>query len=565
MKKSICFFLAFSIILGFVLAGCGGSSGIDSTKSQLYVYNYNGGIGTLWLDILADEFEEKYKEISFEPGKKGVQIIVQRGKDSPTVLSNSMYQVLFTQGTPYNDFISKKQLIEITDIVVEKSLSDVSDGKENGTIADKMDKNQIEAFTAVDGKHYVLPHYECYPGLTYDVDLFIREKLFFKEGGGWTNIDSEKTVGPDGERNTYDDGLPSSYEEFYKLIKQMRKVGVTPFIWTGQYTNYVTMLILGLWVAYCGEDEYMLNVNFGSGEGEGVETEIITSFTETDLFTDTAFKGKEPNTQMVTITPEDGYKVFQQAGRYYAMTVLESILSDKGNFSDKINAVLSHTGAQEEFILSDLENKPIGMIIEGSYWYNEAVESGAVKRSVNVYKEKAQNRNFAWMPLPRQIKGTVIEGNGKKNTLIEELGSFCFINGTIKDKPNIINLAKTFLQFLYTDENLVKFTLITGVAKGVNYQIPSDKLATMNKYYQSLYKIRQDSDIIYPYSNHPIFVNNQSSFSSSATGNYWQSTIEGTPYAYPYPAFDAGKNAVQYFEGMKKTQSQWSNLYSRYW
>jgi hypothetical protein len=247
------------------------------------------------------------------------------------------------------------------------------------------------------------------------------------------------------------------------------------------------------------------------------------------------------------------------------MTVLESILSDEGNYSEKINAVLSHTGAQEEYIRSDLENKPIGMIIEGSYWYNEAVESGAVKRSINIYKEKAQNRNFKWMPLPRQILGSVTEGNGTKNTLIDELGSFCFINATIKDKPNIVNLAKTFLQYLYTDENLVKFTLITGVAKGVKYQIPSEKVAEMNHYYQSLYYIRQNSDIIYPYSDHPIFVNNQSTFSSSATGNFWQATVDGTPYAYPYPAFKAGKTAVQYFEGMRKTQEQWINSYSKYW
>ena len=67
------------------LAGCGkffddDSVTVDTTKTQLYAVTYNGGWGGEWLEVLGKEFEEIYKDTSFEEGKKGVQVVIKLGR-----------------------------------------------------------------------------------------------------------------------------------------------------------------------------------------------------------------------------------------------------------------------------------------------------------------------------------------------------------------------------------------------------------------------------------------------------------------------------------------------------
>ncbi len=552
MKKITCLLLL--LVMTMPLFSCGKRLTVDETKTQLYVYVYDGGVGTDWLQSIKAKFEAKYADRPFQPGtsKKGVEIVIAPGKDALTSLESSPYNVIFTEQVFYNDLISQKQLLDITDIVAEKTLEEVSDGLETGTIEDKLAAEQKDAITALDGKYYVIPHYESYSGITYDVKVFEDNELFFREGGGWTNIKTEMTVGPDGIRTTYDDGLPSSYEEFSQLLTRMYLMGVIPFIWSGQYATYTNNLVTGAWAAYAGKEEFMLSFNFGTGNGKDIATEVVTGFDAEN----------KPVTTNMTITPNTGYFTLQQAGRYYGLELLSTILSDARWYSDKIDTNLSHLDAQREYIYSDLEENPIGMIIEGSYWYNEA--KNAFRQSENTYKEKAKNRRFAWMPLPRQVSGSVTEGNGTRNTVLDTLSSFGFINANIQDRDYLVDLAKLFLQYCYTDEAMIDFTLNTGLPKALQYTIPSKTVATMNHYYQSINQIRLNSDIIYPYSSQEIFINNQSSFSLAGTSNFWASTVSGTPYAFPFTAFKAGKSAQDYFKGMWKDPVTWETMYGQY-
>ena len=46
--------------------GCGDKNGaeeIDSKRTQLYISNFDGGIGTQWLDNIEKLFEEEYKDV----------------------------------------------------------------------------------------------------------------------------------------------------------------------------------------------------------------------------------------------------------------------------------------------------------------------------------------------------------------------------------------------------------------------------------------------------------------------------------------------------------------------
>jgi hypothetical protein len=546
LRVSIFLLALFMVVL--VLASCWQHQGtIDTTKTQLYIYNYDGGIGTEWLERLKAKFEEQYKEESFEPEKKGVEIIIKRDKGNPSsTIAEDYNEIFFAEGINYNDLIVQGRLLDISDIVNETLPG------ESKSIADKLTAEKISAFTVLDGKHYVLPHYEIYSGVTYDVDLFEEKRLYFGTDGGYTNYAqsynenpelSLLSAGPDGIKGTYDDGLPATYEQFIKLCSDMKKMhGITPFVFTGSYPKYINHLMGALWAKYNGAKEFMYNVSFDSGSDT---TRVIVDF-----------NNDEPVISNLPVTPENGYITTWQAGKYYALNFIEKIVKNTWYDLDSARGTTSHMDAQTNYVFSRLENKPIAMIIEGSYWYNEAENS--IKRSERTYP-KAINRKLAWMPLPGVISGQVDETNGVKNTVYDTLSSFAFINANIKDNPNKVRLAKLFLQFCYKDENLQDFTLTTGVPKGVDYELTAEQYNSLNYYYKSIYDIKQNSDVVFPYSNSNIFVKHTADF--LLQGPVFQSTINNKTYTNLYSALmdtTANNNAKQYFNGMKITESQWN-------
>lgn len=541
------------MVSSLTFTGCGeGENKVDSTKTHLAVLNYDGGVGSEWLTNAAKRFEEKYADESFEEGKKGVVIDITNDKnDGKNGITTTNYAVWFSEGNMYNDYIASEQVMDITDIVTG-SLSDTTGGKETGTIADKLTEEQKNALTAIDGKYYVLPHYEVYTGLVYDIDLFDEYGYYFSTKDGFTNVAEDKTVGPDGVKGTTDDGLPSSYEELYTLMDQMVADGVIPFTWNASTENYVNDMFSGLTTSFAGKDEMMLNFTFDSKQS-GTKAQIIDSF-----------NGDKPVVKSVEVSNENGYVMSQIAGKYYAYELLEKIMSSD-NYHTKIDKSTSHLDVQEKYILSNLKagESPIAMMIEGSYWYNEASE--ALKRSENTYKDKAQNRKFGWMPLPVQYEGSVKEGKGKKNTVMESLNSFAFINAKFKDDAVVSKLAKMFLQFCYTDEELVEFSVTTGLPKGVTYDIPQEKLDTVEDYFQKdVLNTKLTSDVVYPYSNNPIFVNDQSSFMFLMHASVWQSTVDGQNFANYYAANKVGITAEDYFTNSFIDKVTWEDKYSDY-
>ena len=569
MKK---FKMLLAVLLSGVLAlglfaGCSSDSDeepIDDTKTQLYVYNYDGGVGSKWLEDVKADFEAAYAEKSFTAGKKGVQVRIERSKASNITLTNSVYNVIFTQGQRIFSNISQGLYLKITDIVKE-SLSNVTGGKETGNIESRLSDGYKDMLTAIDGEYYCLPHYETYDGIFYDKDVFEQYGLYIKEGGGFCDADAfdngvytgsgKLSVGPDGVRGTSDDGLPSSYEEFFALIDQMVIERVVPFIWTGQYISaYQDRLLNGVWAAYAGKDQMYQNFNFDSNAtGKNVKCDVVSSFDGSG----------NPVIEQTDVSLETGWKTSAQVGKYYALKFLEKIVSNSSYYSNKITGVLSHLDAQEEYINSNLEGKPIGMLIEGSYWYNEA--ETALKQSENTYKNAAKNRRFAMMELPRQTTGQVIEGHGTKNTLFDALQAYGFINANVKGDAEKEAVSKAFLQFCYTEEQLCKFTATTGTFWGLNYDVSDSMLSGLDNYKKSMVELRSKSDVVSPIASNKIYMNKQTDFMLEQGTTVMRSKVNGTDYSNP---FEVLKNktltAEEYFLGTIKDQLYWNNNYRDY-
>ena len=404
MKKIFIFSLVFFTVI--ILGSCfdrgeiPGGEAIQTDKTQLYVSNFNGGVGTEWLYQVKKKYEELHAEDSYEEGKKGVQVLIDPHKNNGyhmiSTFAGSTIDIMFNEYIRYNDWVAKDLFLDITDVVKGTAPG------EDKTIESKLYDEQ-KSFLQKDGKYYALPHYSVYQGLMYNIDLFDKKGLYFAKevdngNDGFVVKGEEKSCGPDGIYGTLDDGLPSSYEEFFKLCDYMVQRGVTPFVWTGQYANdYFQYLLNALYQTYEGKEDTMLNYTYDSGDKT---TEIITNIVNGNLVTEN-----------VKITEQNGYLLKQQPGRYYAIKFFSQIMSNGSYYHPYStgNLTFSHTDAQELYLESDLKNEPIAFLIEGTWWENEAKVSGAVDRTINKYGDIAKERNFGYFPLPKQITGRVEE------------------------------------------------------------------------------------------------------------------------------------------------------------
>ena len=562
MKKSLAskllaFAVAASMSIGFV--GCRtrtpeGTESIDTTKTQLYVSSLKCGLGNEWLDKAAERFETAYADERFENGKIGVQVILDKENTingAYLILPSSDWEVFFNENVPFNDYVSQGQLLDISDVVKNPAYG------EDVTIESKLSDTQKAGLSAYDGKYYVLPHYEAYRGLSYNVKVFEDNRLFFAKDKNNANngfiitVSDERSPGPNGVSGDYDDGLPATAEEFFKLCDKMVSVGVTPFVWPGANIEYSEYIVDAFAAAYMGAEEFYYNYSFDSGNKT---TEVITGF-----------NGDDPIIEEKSISTENGYLIRQQAGKYYGYQVFKRIIDNIGTYvyplSDN-NSTFTHYDAQEEFLSGEFEGRPIGMICDGNYWWNEAGMSGAYDRTVGSFGDKAreENREFAWMPLPGIWSAAAGETPVTQPVLTDLTKAYAFINANIADKPHKVKLAKEFLSFCYTDDSLREFTRTTGVAKGLNYQLESADYEALSSLGKSCWQLREKLEVVHQVSANRMFIENQYEF----TTYLHDSTVSGAPYRTPMTAFKANVSAKDYFMGTWIDENDWKTTYGKY-
>ena len=443
---------------------------VDDTKAQLYVSNFNGGVGTDWLiEAAIPRFEAAYATKEFIPGKIGVQVHVEKHKSSVDGLAGQIKtakpDVYFLENVNYYDCISRGLFLDITDIVTEP----LTEYGESGTIEDKLYADQVNFWKTPQGKYYALPHAQSPTLITYDADLFDRLGLYFGADGklGKKSTDTGLSAGPDAQTGTYDDGMPATYEQFYTLCQKIKQRGVSPMVWSGQYGFYVTRFSKQLRVDFEGAEEAMNAYDF-----DGVATKLVES-----IATDGTITYKDP----VTITEENGYEVFSSASYYYAFDFLKNVY-DGGYYDGKsFNENTSHRGAQDLFLKSSYRSdaKDIAMIVEGLYWVNEA--EATFREMSNQPGASLQERNLRVMPLPKATSAQV----GEKTTLVDSLNQMAFIANKTDRSEAQTELAKTFLQFLSTQESLKEFLTETGLPRNYNVDY-SDIFDTLCPYSQSV-------------------------------------------------------------------------------
>lgn len=540
---------------------------IDPSKTQLYVYNYNGGYGNEWLEKAKKRFEEIHKDDThWETGKKGVQIVYSLGKETLELskLANSRDEVFFQESLDYYQLCNNNYAIDITDIVTE-TLTKYGEDK---SIIDKYSDEQKDYYK-IDNKYYGIPHYFSFFGISNNIDLWDQCGFWIMNDGynaetieNQYNLNGRSTAitfgkktdgtlspGPDGILGTYDDGLPATYAEFYLMCDYMySEYHVIPLHWSGaNYRNYLTMFVTALAASNVGKEQMMLNYTFN---GSADNLAIIEN-------------GKPViDANPTTISTLNGYELSRQIGKYDALTFLHKIINSPNYYSipsDPFTLVFSnshsHIDAQKKFLYSgnDGVTNYICMLIEGCWWQNEANNVFKAMESTMGADYNKFNRNFGFMPFPHPTAAQI-----GKSTLYDLYSAVAFIrNGTPEWK---VPLAKEFLQFCNTDISLREYSSTTNTLKALNYELTEDDLDKMTTYGKYLYNIKNASDIIYPLSSNPFYLNNSSVF---RWANIFNSKIGGGgTLNMPPQAFkdNASITPQAYFTGMYQySQDNWNN------
>lgn len=565
MKKR----LFAGVLTAFVLtsfcltgAGCsqfGDGTTVDSTKTQITVSNYDGGIGTDWLYAAAARFEELYADYSFEDDKTGVQvsIVEEETKGSAFQINASGSHVIFMEEVPINSWSDYFE--DITAIVTETLPSQYfSDGE---SIEDKLGEEAKSMLgLGEDDKYYLLPHYEAFRGVQYDVTYFNDNNLFISATGGWTNLEGDLSDGPDGKTGvidgvdySLDDGLPASFEEFVELMDRIASanIGGAPLLWAGANANsYFNMLVDAFANAYMGKEDIELIYTFDS---EGRNVEVITEFDSDG----------DPIVEEQPITESTGYLVYQMAGRYYALQMAKTILSNTSTYAHAASLELSttNTAAQDIFILDKDEGasfpgyKDAAMLIEGNYWANEA------KNTIESHDATYGERQFSWMPLPTILTGDADDvPDDATQTMRDTLYSYGFVKAGITNE-GVKNAAKKFLQFCYSDSELRAFTVETGMTRNLDYDLSDEEFESLNSYAQSVWQYREQSEIAQIRDMSNIYLANE----NSLTAYIWSSTLDTGTVQYPYNSMISGISARDYFEGMWVSATDWENNNRQYY
>ena len=538
----------------------------DETKSQLNVSCWNGGFGVEWLDAIATRFEDKYKDHSFESGKKGVQITIIPNRSNvydafaTNIISSEDNEIAISEQCNYNGFVVKNTAIDITDAVT----TPLTEYGETRSIADKLSAEDRAYYGVESEKYYGLPWYESIFGLQYDKDLFEEEHFYFAaEGlgdsdGFITRSDMKRSNGPDGIEGTSDDGLPATYDDFFKLCDRISDQGMTPVSWAGVAPVYLNNFLLALAADYEGYDQMKLNYSLS-----GTAVDIVDSINA---------DGSVNLKSATEINNSNGYLLKQQAGYYYGLKFLERLLNTKKadgktykyyDPTKSASETRSQKQAQSDFLRGRFSEsvQTTAMLIDGTWWYAEA--SATFKQMASIPGASSIERNIGFMPLPK-----VDESRLATATYLNSWMTSVNISAAIPASK--IPLAKQFIRFMHTDQSLSEFTRITSGVRPFSYSLTDEDEKQTSPYAREVLTVHnsntaENPTIVNPWSRNNLVLNNLGDF--MVNDQVFHSNVKNVGYTIVFNAmYKYGVSAKDYFGGLGAyyTQSFWENSYSRF-
>lgn len=523
----------------------------------LKVFNFNGGYGSEWLSTLEKRYEaEKAGKTITIDGKTYDGIDVQIDavkkvmKEMAGTYNFATNHVYFHEDVWYTTYLRNgNTFAEMTEALT------TDNPYEPGTTLESKLSAEQKAYFNVDGKYYGIPHYAGYVGVNYDIDLFEEKGYYLKDGYSYngdtatlaacfTNVAAEKTAGPDGKKGTDDDGLPTTYDEFFMLCGWITQNGDTPITWdNGNRQKYLNWFISSLAASYEGLEQTNLNYTF-SGTAKNLVS-VANDGTVTKL----------PETE---ISSENGYELAKQAGKYYGLTFIEQLAKNDWYYSP---AGLTNTDAQDKFI-QGIGETYVAMLMDGVWWENEADSTFTSEELAGMPSRK--DRNYGFMPLPAATNEKATERanalNAGKNgyTLLDTHNSLCFIGKGLSEDTR--KLAIDFIQFAYTDKSLAEFSITTDTTKALKYTMSDADKAKMSAYGRSIINMQERADVVYSFSREKFYQDNEASLADYDAA--FRAEVDGKTVSVPLDSFVGGKLVKTYFDGLYtyRKNTLWNSL-----
>ena len=458
-----------------VLTACNGE-GIDKNKTQLYVGvsldGVTGDTDDTWIDKLADAYEAEHSDI---------QVIIDK-RDLEYNRTNLVVNIKYNRQDVYfiNDYIAQnfitsagasEYLVDMTDIVTEKI--------EGVSIEDRLYSDAIayhNVGTETVPKYYSLPYFMSFNGTVYNKTLFETKNLY--NLSGYKGLDciegnADDNYGPDGVQNTYDDGLPATFEDMKILIEIMVANNVIPFTWsTADYRNN---WLMSIWASYEGKNDYRTLVNLNGTDSQFGEINV-----------------------------ENAWKLAGQDGREAAIITADYITSNSLFYSETaFSSTQDSKKAQLEYISSyprwhkNSQGNPIAFLVEGTWWENEANQEYFEQVADRYGSQYGYNeQDFGFFPWPKYIgtAGVADQAKNSKTVIASEPSistTACFINKATSKEA----LAKDFIKFVYEQVNLSKFTKETGMFMPLDYELTTDCYNSLTSYTKDVYELLQNDNV----------------------------------------------------------------------
>ncbi len=475
LKKAISLALcACSALSVFAWSGCGGGGGgdsqrppetIDTNKTQLYVGNYDGGIGEDWLYEAKSRYEALHSD---------VQVIIDTKKNEylttklETTIATDRQDLYFLDSVDYDKYVKNGLIMDVTDLV-----------KDGGTssIENRMNASLRSYYKTSDEKYYGVPFYNAFFQMVYDVDLFDDYKLWLNAAGtGFvTSLEEDRYIPAGSKKGAWDYGLPYTYSQFFMLLEQMTGYGIMPITYSGaKASDYMEKFIQSVIADYMGDEFSTLYSLDGT-----IKTITNTDFTDSEVGTFNISKTDPTVTNpsniqygTATITAENAVaNLPMAAGKYYALKFAHDVVGNGQKYVNRevVNSPSeTHLGAQDTFLYSAESNTRIAMLIDGGWWLNEASVSMNDMAIECGDQYSMENRRFGVMPIPKADDGSSASGR----TFAASSGSSALVINSHTSKPD---LAKDFFTFINSEEEMVYFTLNSNNYRPFKYTLTEEQ------------------------------------------------------------------------------------------
>lgn len=526
MKKSKILSIALASLMSFsTLTACGGNENggggtqVKKGTTALRVAYFAAGYGVEWLEALKTRFETAYADYSFEEGKRGVTVVpVPYSESGAADMKTKTYEVRVEEKYGTQDFYGQGFVEDITAAVTTSlgvSYGVDAEGTALPALANET-KSIYEKMSDVEKSYYVLGEGEekeifgvpyispLDAGLNYDPSMFETHGLYYKADntlGGKKSTGEALGTGPDGVSGNADDGLPRTYAEFFAVCKKLKEeCQTTPFVWAGNYNNYVTQLAVGLAMNNLGAD-----VVKSLMAGEGTIPDYVTSLTENGVAT----------TEQKAFTADTFDSViYNSESLYRALEFVDTIVANSyANPDNSYTTSYTHEMAQGDFILGKRlpknQGKDFGFLVDGSWWSIEA------EKYWKQYEQRYGNRNerpLQVMPMPKATEEAFERTKGQ----ITYASSYCtgilVRDGLAASKKT---LAETFVRFMCTDESLYEYTKIQSQPRALTYSLNNEQYNSLSAQGKAVYGILnktngyETSEYVMLQTNNAFFVENQ--------------------------------------------------------